>query len=167
MRIPQHYHSPGWQRFIAGFVIGIIVGWTLFITLAGIAQEQQINKIKTQQQRIERLEKDLKDWQKDTNEKNEELEQKLTVQEIKIEIPEQEDIDLTKLQRNDLTGEVRDQLSSLKQQDIEYVIANREVIRNLIEKQIYTIEKNKYQLSVQFMGIWSTITIVLDVEKVN
>ena len=166
MRIPQYSHDPGWQRFIVGLVLGIVIGWILFILLSGIAQERQINLINQQKKQIEEL-KDEKDiWLKDVKEQNKELQQKMIIQDIEIDFSNIKEVNLGESEQSELKSQVKDQLSSLYNQNIETVAANRDLIF-LIQNQSYTIDKNQYRVKIQSLVIYSTVKITLKIEKVK
>lgn len=166
MRIPQYSHDPGWQRFIAGLVLGIIIGWLLFIILSGIAQERQINLINQQKDRIKELKNEKEIWLDDVKKQNEKLQQKLTIQDIQIDFSNEKEIKLGEAEQSKLKGQIKDQLSSLYNQSIETAAANRELI-NLIQNQPYTIDKNQYRVHIQSLVIYSTVEITLKIEKVK
>lgn len=164
MRIPQYSHDPGWQRFIAGLVLGIVIGWVLFFILSGIAQERQINLINQQKKQIEELKSEKDIWLKDVKEQNKKLQQKLTIQDIQIDFAKENILGET--ERSELKSQVKDQLSSLYNQNIETVAANRDLI-NLIQNQPYTIDKNQYRVKIQSLVIYSTVEMTLNIEKVK
>jgi uncharacterized protein YfeS len=166
MRIPQYSHDPGWQRFIAGLVLGIIIGWLLFIILSGIAQERQINLINQQKDQIKELKNEKEIWLDDVKKQNEKLQQKLTIQDIQIDFSNEKEINLGEAEQSKLKGQIKDQLSSLYNQSIETAAANRELI-NLIQNQPYTIDKNQYRVHIQSLVIYSTVEITLKIEKVK
>lgn len=165
MRIPQTYKTPGWQRFLSGLILGMILGWVLFIVISGIAQERQLSKIEEQRDQIEQLRNELKTWQEDSEEKNKKLEQRLTVQQIQIDIAGEQNSKLGKLELSELKGKVKSLLSSLVKQNIEYVAANRKLVIQTIESHVYVIEKNKYRLKVKSLVIYSTVSVTVNVEK--
>lgn len=168
MRVPQNQQTPGFQRFIAGLILGMILGWVFFVALSGVAQDRQLTKIQEQKGAIEQLKGQLRTWQEDSAEKNKKLEQKLTVQEIQIDITNKQKADIGKLEISELKGEVQDQLSStLLKQNIETVAANKKLVVQSVENKTYTIEKNKYRLKVKSLVIYSTIELTVQVEKVK
>lgn len=167
MRIPQNYKSPNWQRFLAGLIIGMIIGWLFFVMISGIAQERQLSKIQEQRDQIEELKNDLKTWQEDSEKKNKALEQKLTVQQVQIEINNEQTSKLGKLEMSELKGKAKKLLTSLVKQNIEYVAANQQLVIQTVENNIFTIEKNKFRLKVQSLVIYSTVSVTVKVEKVK
>lgn len=162
---PQKYlRRPGWQRFIAGFILGSIVGWIFFVTLNGFAQERQIDVINKQRSKIESLEKDKGIWQEDVKEENEELQKKLAVQEIQIDFTDPSKSEIAETQRSKLEEKIRGQLSSILTQNIESVADNRDLIY-LIENKTYEIDKEAFNVKIQSLVIYSTVEIVLKVNE--
>ncbi|HET7627793.1 MAG TPA: sporulation membrane protein YtrI [Bacillales bacterium] len=166
MRIPQHFKTRDWQRFSAGLILGIIVGWMFFIVISGIAQERQLTMIYEQKQDIKQLKSQLKTWQEESNEKNEQLEQKLTVQSIKVTFVENRNNEISKSELFEIRSAVSEQLSSLIHQNIESVAENQRMIKQVIENKTYEVEKNRFRVKVATLVIYSTVKVVLNVEKV-
>ncbi|WKB36765.1 hypothetical protein QS257_07435 [Terrilactibacillus sp. S3-3] len=69
MRIPPYYRMPDWQRFLAGIVIGILIGFSFFMFLFGMAQERQMNTIREQASQIKTLEEHKKALLEDEEQK--------------------------------------------------------------------------------------------------
>ncbi|HEX7064939.1 MAG TPA: sporulation membrane protein YtrI [Bacillales bacterium] len=167
MRIPQHYHAPGWQRFIVGFLLGAVVGWVFFIILYGQAQEDQINLINKQKDKIAEL-KDEKDiWLEDVKEENAKLEKKLTVQDIQIKFVNKKESELGDTAISNLNREIEKQLSPLLTKDLETVGGNSEILIQSIENKIFEIEDNRYRVEVQTLVITSIIKVGVKIEKVK
>jgi hypothetical protein len=163
MRIPKYYKQRGWQRFIAGVILGIIGGWVFFFVLYGAAQDMQIEKINELQEEIINLKRQKKVLVEDEQEKNEELEKKLTVQDIEINI--NGETDLTESEKLKLINDMKEQLSPIISSDVETVEKNIKLLY-LIENKEYTIEKEKYRVSIrELFMISSTLKITVDVKE--
>ncbi|HEU5138627.1 MAG TPA: sporulation membrane protein YtrI [Bacillales bacterium] len=167
MRIPQHYHSPGWQRFIVGFLLGAVIGWVFFITLYGQAQEDQINLINKQKDKIAELQDEKDIWLDDVKEENEKLEKKLTVQDIQVKFVNKKESELGDTALSTLNRDVEKQLSSLLTKDLETVGGNSEILIQSIENKTFEIEDNKYHLEVQTLIITSVIKVGVKIEKIK
>lgn len=162
---PKRYlQRPGWQRFIAGFILGSIVGWIFFVFFNGLAQERQIEIIHKQRSKIESLEKDKNIWQEDVKEENKELQKKLTVQDLHIDFTEASKSKVAETERSKLEEQIRNQLSSILTQNIESVAANRDLIY-LIENKTYDIDEEAYRVKIQSLVLYSTVELVLKVSE--
>lgn len=164
MRVPSFHHRPAWQRFIAGFILGTVAGWVLFILMFGLAQETQMETIREQQAEVDNLKDEIQNLQKDDEEKNERLQNQLTIQKIEVKFPNKDESQLGNSEFSKVEGRVKEQLSSLLNQNIETVAANKDLI-NLIENETYTIEKEQYRVNILSVVIYSTVEISLELEN--
>ncbi|RYL93791.1 sporulation protein [Sporolactobacillus sp. THM7-4] len=162
MRIPPYYKMPDWQRFLAGCVIGLLIGFSIFLFLYGTAQEKQINKIREQKAEIEILKEQKKILIESEERKNEDLEKKLTVQEIEIYISDHHMDEATKAE---LENAVADELHSIVNHSIESVADNRELIEKAIERKPLIVSDITYHFKVKSMVIFSTVTLQLQVSS--
>lgn len=167
MRIPRHYRQLGWQRFIVGIFLGFIGGWILFIILSSTAHEQQLKEIDELKTKIESLKKENDDLTSDEKRKNKELQQRLTVQAIEIYYVNNETYKkLDKGEKLKLEKSIKEQLSSIRNNDIETVAKNKDLIY-LIENEDYTIEKDEYEITIKELVITSTLEIHIEVKQTN
>ncbi len=49
MRVPRFEQRPGWLRFFAGVIIGVLIGWGFFLHQNGQAYESLILKLTKQE----------------------------------------------------------------------------------------------------------------------
>ncbi|MBM7644803.1 gas vesicle protein [Scopulibacillus daqui] len=159
MRIPPYYRIPSWQRFLSGVAIGMIIGFLFFVLLFGLAQERQINKIKEQATEIKSLENDKRALLEDQDKENKELEKKLKVQDVQVNILSSQRINLDRIVRYELEQQISERLHSLIKNDIESVAVNKELIYKAVEGHPFTIDKNSYYFKVKSLVIYSVIEI--------
>ncbi|MFD2618054.1 sporulation membrane protein YtrI [Terrilactibacillus laevilacticus] len=156
MRLPPYYRMPSWQRFLAGIIVGTMIGFSFFILLFGMAQERQIQKIYEQETKIKTLQAHKKTLLEEQDQKNDLLEKKVTIQDIKVTI---ENSKIEKILRYDLEEQMTRDLRSLINNDIESVAINKELIYNTIEKRTYTTDRMDYQFKIQTLVIFSTLEV--------
>ncbi|MFC7393665.1 sporulation membrane protein YtrI [Scopulibacillus cellulosilyticus] len=165
MRIPPYYKIPSWQRFLSGVVVGMIIGFLFFILLYGLAQERQINKIREQATEIKSLQNDKKALLEDQDKENEELEKKLKVQDIQVNIQTSSRKNIDRIVRYELEEQISERLQSLIKNNIESVAVNKELIYKAVEDHPFTIDKNAYYFKVKSLVIYSVIEVnVIPVE---
>ncbi|GGL42186.1 sporulation membrane protein YtrI [Sporolactobacillus putidus] len=162
MRIPPYHRMPDRQRFLAGCIIGVLVGFSFFLFLFGAAQERQIDKIREQGAEIQMLEKQKKALIDAEERKNEQLEKKMTVQEIDVTIA---DASLEKAARTELEQAVADELNSVINHSIESVADNQQLIEKAIERKPFTAAEITYRFHVKSMVIFSKLTLLLEVSE--
>jgi len=164
MRVPPHYTPPTIQRFLAGIVIGALIGFIFFIILFGIAQDRQIRKIKEQQALIENLVDKNDTLTKLKDEENEELSKQLKIQEIKVNIDSGKQ-DIKRFLIYNLERQISEQLNPLINQDITAISSSKSLIFNTINGHKFLLEDKAYQFKVKTLILSTTLEI--DVEVVE
>src|SRR5699024_8936601 len=105
------------------------------------------------------LKSDKNILQENKKKENEQLQKKLTVQDIDIEFTNKKGPDVGKTVRLELEEKIRFKLSSIMTQNIESVADNRELI--------YLIDNESYEVKIQSLVIYSTVIVVLKVTEVS
>ncbi|UCZ52266.1 hypothetical protein LGQ02_15650 [Bacillus shivajii] len=166
MRIPPFYHEPSWQRFFAGIILGMLVGWLFFLYQFGNVHEKLVLKINDQQKEIDSQAKTIDILRKDQDERNEENQKKLTVQDIKLHFVNEDDIKLSELTLHELRSAVESELDIVRNKNIETVHNSREFLEKTVENKIYTIKgtDKRYQLKIEYLVLYTTVDIYLRIE---
>jgi gas vesicle protein len=166
MRIPPYYKDPSWQRFLAGVMLGTIIGWLIFLFLYGNTLNRQTIELRNKEAEIKDLKKDIEEiWKKDYEECNKENQRLLKVQEIKINLDHSNKLSMLTVQK--LQEQAKDYLRDLIKKDIETVANNKEYIMKTIEEKTYTIDDEKYQLRVQHFFLFTTLELHLQIKLVQ
>ena len=166
MRIPPYYRQVSWQRLFAGMAIGAFLSWCIFLYIFGVWQEEWSTKIEKQEEIIKELEDDKKIWQQDSQELNKKNEEQLTVQEIKVKIPNS-DIEKYKLDTFSvfqIEESVKEDLSMIKAKDIETAFKTRELIKKVIENKRVKANGKRYSLEVSEIVFYTTVSIQLRIK---
>jgi len=163
MRIPPYYQKPSWQRFFAGMVVGALISWGFFLYSYGVLQEKNIEIITKQKNTINELNKEIKIWKEDIQELNDENEQLLKVQSIKVIIQNKERYD-DKFLEYSIQKQIEEDLSNLKAKDIQSVINTRHLITRAIENRNFKVEDQIYKAEVSQLVITTTIIIEVVIE---
>ena len=161
MRIPPYYRYPTWQRFFAGVVIGAILSWFVFLHLFGVLQEKQVRKIIELQDKIADLENEIRIWQEDYVKQNKINQKKLMVQEISVHLVNAEQYKLDSYTTFRIEESVKEDISHLKEIDIETVYNSRELLKRAIENKTYTINEQPYKLEIHQLFVFTTLSIEL------
>jgi hypothetical protein len=166
MRIPPYYKDPHWQRFLAGVMLGTLIGWVLFLYFYGNTIDRHIIALKNKQAEINDLKKDIDEiWKKDYEECNKENQRLLKVQEIEINLEHSDKISMLTVQK--LQQQTKDFLRDLIKKDIETVANNKEFIMKTIEEKTFTIDDQKYQLRVEHFFLFTTLEMHLRIKHVE
>lgn len=157
-----------WQRFFSGVVVGIVIGWLFFISLYGIAQENQINKITKLQDEKKSLMNDKNILLEEEKKKNSELQKKLTIQDIKVTIKDKNGgPKLEQIVKFQLKNKIEEQIHSLISSDIESVATNKLLIYRAIEGHTFAIDDKKYQLKIESIVIYTTLELTVKIQDVK
>ncbi|MBU8905167.1 sporulation membrane protein YtrI [Desertibacillus haloalkaliphilus] len=167
MRIPPYYQHPGWQRFLAGVVIGMLIGWLFFLYHFGHVHEKLVIEIRKQQMTIENQKKDIETLRSDQRRLNEENQKKLTIQDIEIEFTNERKLRLNELTLYELRQKAIDELNFLKNKDIETVAETKDLMIRTIENKVFEIEDSRYQLNVEELYLFTTLEMHMKIELVN
>ncbi|WP_100405100.1 sporulation membrane protein YtrI [Bacillus solitudinis] len=159
MRVPPYYKRPSWQRFFAGIILGIIIGWFFFLFHYGqiygnlvIKMSEQEDTIKKQNVRIEELlsEQDLQ---------NEENKKKLTIQSIEIHFMNDRKLRLNKLTIYELKQQALNELTFLERMDIESVSKTKDLMIRTLENKVFVIGESRYQLDIREVYLFTTLQL--------
>ncbi|WP_416151485.1 sporulation membrane protein YtrI [Salipaludibacillus sp. HK11] len=157
MRIPTLYRDKSWQRFFAGFFIGLLFGWMFFLYHFGTVHEKLVLKIGDQQTEIEKHENTIEILREDQDEQNEENQKMLTVQDIRIDFINEGDIKLSELTLHDLRAAVESELEEVRNKDIETVANSSNFIYKTVENKVFIINDKRYQLKVEQLFLFTTL----------
>lgn len=166
MRIPPYYQKPSWQRFFAGMVVGAIISWGFFLYSYGSLQEKNVEIITKQKNTINELNKEIQIWKEDIQELNDENEQLLKVQNIKVIIQNRDFYD-DKFLEYSIKKQIEEDLSDLKAKDIQSVINTRNLITRAIENERFKVEDQVYRAKVSQLVITTTIIIEVEIKLQN
>jgi uncharacterized membrane-anchored protein YhcB (DUF1043 family) len=166
MRVPPLYKNANWQRFLAGVVIGSLIGWFLFLYFYGATTNKQVLALKEKQAEIDDLKKDIEEiWKKDYEECNKQNQRLLKVQAIEIEFEHSNKISMLTVQK--LRQQAKDYLRDLIKKDIETVAKNKEFIMKTIEEKTFTIDDQNYRLSIEHFFLFTTLEIHMKIKQVQ
>ncbi|MDG5786988.1 hypothetical protein QA612_05745 [Evansella sp. AB-P1] len=164
MRIPPFYHEKSWQRFFVGFILGMIFGWVFFLYHFGLVHDKLIMDINELKTTIVKQENTIETLRKEDNERNEEMKKNLTVQDIKIEFTNEDDVNLSELALHELRGAVENLLESVRNQNIETVAISKDFLESTVENKTFGINDKEYQLRMEKLILFTTIEMNLRIE---
>ncbi|WP_243386065.1 sporulation membrane protein YtrI [Bacillus kexueae] len=166
MRIPPYYRKPSWQRFFSGVVVGALISWGFFLYTYGHLQEQHVAIIMKQKETIKELNKEIDIWKEDVEKLNNQNEQLLTVQTIKVNIQNSDKYKLDKMMEYKIQKHIEEDLSNLKAKDIESVINTRHLIMKTIENERFDeIEDYIFKFKVTQLVISTTVIVEVEIFK--
>ncbi|SDI77946.1 sporulation membrane protein YtrI [Natribacillus halophilus] len=166
MRIPPLHRRPGWQRFLAGVIIGSLIGWGLFLYQFGNVHEDMVVELGKKEIHIEQLERNLESLrEREQEEENDERD--FVIEEISIVFENEEESRLSELALYDLQQQAMEELEHLLDEDVESVAENRELLVRTIENKRYPSNDYEYNLIVQQVTLYRTLEIHVEVVPVE
>ncbi|MGJ9382395.1 sporulation membrane protein YtrI [Salipaludibacillus sp. CF4.18] len=163
MRIPPFHREISWQRFFAGFFLGLIFGWLFFLFHFGTVHEKLILQIGNQSTEIEKNEKTIEILREDQDEQNRDNEQLLTVQDIHINFINQEQVKLSELTLHELRGSLESELEEVRSRNIETVFASHDFIIKSVENKTFIVNDKRYKLKVRQLLLYTTVEIHVEI----
>jgi hypothetical protein len=163
MRIPPYYRQAGWQRFFSGVIIGMIIGWFFFIYQFGSIQEKLVTEIKMQQAMIKDQKRDIEVLRSDKDELNKENQKKLTVQEVKVYFKNDKELKLSELSIYELRSQIENELTPVKNKNIEAVANARELLYQTVQNKTYTVNEKRYHVIVKELHLYTTLEIFVEI----
>ncbi|MBW3111734.1 MULTISPECIES: sporulation membrane protein YtrI [Bacillaceae] len=164
MRIPPFYRLPSWQRFFAGMVVGGIISWMIFLFMFGTMHEKQALKIEEQKNDISKLKNTLSYLQEEYKQLNQENENELVIQEVKIKIINTTKTKVELLGIHETEDKLSEDLRSLLTKDLETVYGNKELIKKIIENKTVKLNDKNFRLKVKEMYFFTTTQITLELK---
>lgn len=166
MRIPTFKRIKRWQLFFSGIVFGTIIGWLLFLLFFGIMHERQLDIITEQKTKIKELQNQIEIFQKDIEEINEQTEKQLLIKKIELHLLNKDALKLNEMEAFELEKMAIQYLNQLLlHKQIETVSKNKELLISTLENKQFTIEKQRYQLEVRQLYLYTTIEFFVHVKR--
>lgn len=166
MRIPPFYRQPSWQRFFAGVVIGVLISWSQFFYMFGVQQEKQIRTLQEQKELIKDLHEKIAIWEEDYQKLNDQNEERLTIQEVKVRITNGKNYNLDTLSIAEAEDVIRDDLASLIAKDVKTIYNGKVLLKKSIENKFIEINKKRYRLEVVEMMFYTDMYIEVKVRRI-
>lgn len=163
MRIPPYYKQAGWQRFFAGVILGMLIGWLFFLYQFGAVHEKLVVEIKKQQSVIKKHETNIEILQSDQKERNEENKKKLTVQDVKVYFKNEQAVKLNELTLHELRSAIENEIKSIKNTNIENVANSKDLLIQTIENKLFIINDKKLQVTVKELYLFTTLELYVEI----
>lgn len=163
MRVPPLLERSGWQRFIAGIIIGVLIGWFFFIYQYGQVYESLKLRITEQEAVIEKQQFRIDELQSEQNKMNEENQKKLTIQQIEIIYTNDRKLRLNQLTLFELRQQALNELKFIEQKDIESVAKLKDLMISTLENKVFHIGDYRYQLDVKEVYLFTTLQIHVEI----
>lgn len=163
MRIPPYYRKPGWQRFFAGIIIGMVIGWFFFIYQFGTVQEKLVTEIKMQETTIKEQKRNIEILRSDKDELNKENQKKLTVQEVKIYFKNDKALKLSELSLHELRSQIEHELTPIMNKPIETVSNASDLLHQTIQNKTYTVNDKRYHVIIKEVHLYTTLQLFVEI----
>jgi predicted nuclease with TOPRIM domain len=163
MRVPPFFEKRTVQRFFAGIILGILIGWFFFIYQYGQVYEGLMFRLSEQEATIEELERNMKVLVSEQNKLNEENQKILTIQDIEIHFNNAQKLKLNQLTLLDLKQQVLNELHHIRRKDIETVHNMKELMKSTLENKVFLVGEKRYQVVVKETYLFTTLHMYLDI----
>ncbi len=163
MRIPPFYKQAGWQRFFAGVIIGMLIGWFFFIYEFGEVQEKLVTKIRMQEATIKNQKDTIEILRSDKDELNKENQKKLTVQEVKVYFKNDKLFKLSELSTHDLRSQIEKELSAVLNRNIESVAESKDLLYQSIENKVFEVNEKRYHVIVRDFVLYTKLQVFVEI----
>lgn len=163
MHFPPFYKKQNLQYFIIGFILGGFLGYGVFLYMYGELTERWIEENLNLHSQINDLEKKLEVESENKEELSKKNQQKLTVQEIEIELLNADQLRLDRLSVRLLTDAIKDEASDVLGKEIQSVSNNRSLLKRSIENKTYKIDSFAYGVKIEHLTISQTVYLSLKI----
>ncbi|MCK0471334.1 sporulation membrane protein YtrI [Halalkalibacter sp. APA_J-10(15)] len=161
MRIPPLYKRTTFQRFLAGFIIGVLCGWFFFLFQYGQLYNALMIQLSEQRSTIITLEARIAELNSEQTKLNEENQKKLTIQSIEVELSNARRLRLNQLTQLELRTQIIEELQHLEREDIETVASMKDLMIRALENKVFNVDDNEFQVDVQEIYLFTTLRIEL------
>ncbi|MCM3759659.1 hypothetical protein M3212_02530 [Alkalihalobacillus oceani] len=163
MRVPPFIERPSWQRFFAGVIIGILIGWAFFIYQYGQVYEGLMLRISKQEALIHKQEERIEGLVSEQTKLNEENQKKLTIQQIEIVYVNDRRLRLNQLTLFELREQALNELQFIERKDIETVATMKDSIIKTLENKVFHVGEGRYQLDVKEVYLFTTLRLYVEI----
>ncbi|MCP3030563.1 hypothetical protein LF817_04345 [Halobacillus sp. A1] len=163
MYIPPQLRRREWRRFYAGFILGAIAGYVLFVFMNDQLHEhfeEENIQLSSDLSALEAKYEGLLDSEKEADK---EKKQVLTIQEVQPNFSNAKELQIDKLTQHQLSSMVKDQLQSITGENIEDIAQQSDLIISTVENKSFEVEDFKYKLTVERLIITTQVTLLLSI----
>ncbi|WP_100373748.1 sporulation membrane protein YtrI [Bacillus sp. FJAT-45037] len=159
MRIPPYYQRPSWQRFFAGIIIGVILGWGFFLYQYGVIYEGLMLKLSEQEVTIQNQTRTIEELRSQQKEENEENQKNLTVQKIEIHFTNTQKLKLNQLTLFELQQQALEELTFIERKNLASVAETKDLLVRTLENKVFEVGDHRLQLEVVYVFMWTNVQI--------
>ncbi|MBB6452096.1 2',3'-cyclic-nucleotide 2'-phosphodiesterase (5'-nucleotidase family) [Salirhabdus euzebyi] len=159
MHIPPYYKRRGFQYFFVGIIVGFIISYLVFIYINGELTEKWIEENIQLHSKVESLENTNRILSEDKEELNEKNKQKLTIQDIQVQLTNAKQLRLDRFIEHELISKIKEELSSLTGNSIESVMENKSLIYTSVENKTFKIDDFAYEAEIRELIISTKMSI--------
>lgn len=167
MRIPTPTLVNKLLRIIVAFVLGVIIGFIIYLYLNGqmiedlLLENRQLGITNT------KLKEDIESLQNDKNELSKKNQQQPIIKQIEVQIMTKEDEGSEGFTETEVRERLRKDLKFLVNQPLDSVGDTAETIRQLINGRKYDINQQQFGLNLETLIIHTTLTVKVSIHKIK
>lgn len=162
MHIPPYYKKEPWQRFLSGCFIGAVIAYCIFLFMYGSMYERLYEenvRVKSELTEQKNQNEALLQDKRDLNEKSKEA---VTVDKIKVNITNNDELRLDRLITHQLEDMVKQELDHVIGEDISVIADSDQLLLAAIENKKFTIDDFTYSFEVRLLAISEEVKITAE-----
>ena len=167
MHVPRHHQKPGWQRFLVGIFFGALISYWVVLFMYGTMYERLLEENGEIQEKLNDAEKKVLALEKDKADLNELSKQKVTVEEIDLEIINATDLKIDTLLQHQLESLVKEEIDDIIGREIQSIGESDTLIFSAIENKTFKVDDFTYYFEIERLVIAPTVRIVVKAKISN
>lgn len=167
MHVPRYHKKPTWQRFLVGMFLGGLISYWIVIFMYGTMYEKLIIENSNLKEQLNDAENRIEVLEKDKRELNEKSNQKITIEEINLEILNAEDLKIDRLLQNQLESLVKEEIKGIIGKDLLTIAESDSLLFSSIENKTFKVDDFSYNLEIKRLIIAPTVRIMANAKISN
>ena len=167
MHVPRYHKKPGWQRFLVGIFFGALISYWVVLYMYGTMYERLLEENSEIQEKLEDAENKVLALEKDKADLNEKSKQKITVEEIDLEILNATDLKIDHLLQLQLESLVKEEIKNIIGKDIQSIGESYSLLFSAIENKTFQVDDFTYYFVMESLVIAPTVRIIVKAKISN
>src|SRR5690625_162780 len=164
MHVTPYHKKKHWQRFLFGVFIGGIIAYCILIFMYGSMYEELVKESYDLQAEVTELKQQNDAFLQDNKDINEKNKERLTVNQIEVEISNADEFKLDRLSISQLNEMIKNEINHIIGQDIDVVSDSEQLLQSTIENKQFSVDELTYYFEIEKLTISKTVKLIM-VEK--
>lgn len=161
MHIPPYYKNKAWQRFLAGILVGTLIGYYIFIFLFGQLQEDWIEENLALRGELQELQQNYETLLENHRALDQQTKEDYQIEEIKINFLNTKElkIDNDRIMLYQLEEAINEEANQAVGKNIDDIADSIDLLISAIENKTINIDDFRYQAQVEQIIVSRTLTL--------